>query len=265
MPYATHDGVRLFYETCGSGDPVLLVAGLGRDMDLWDAQRNLLSERFQVLLLDNRGAGRSDAPQGPYTAAQMAADACAVLDHAGVRQAHVVGASLGGFLAQELALRWPDRVRRLALLGTSFGSDRSLRMSETVWRTLADRGPDEEGYLWRVVPLAFSEGWVEAHHDLVAGSIRRRVERPMSHLAWLSQAHAGATFSSYDRLPELPHETLVMAGTADLVVPSPNAWMLSRRIPRARLVLYPGAGHCFFVERPEEVNRDLVAFLEGRP
>ncbi|MBI3268510.1 MAG: alpha/beta fold hydrolase [Planctomycetes bacterium] len=268
MPFATVADVRLRYEVQGEGAPgeapVLLLAGLGRGLDLWDAQAHALARRFRTVLVDNRGVGESDAPPGPYSARQMAADAVAVLDELGIARAHVVGASLGGFLAQEVALGWPERVARLALLGTAFGGDRCRRMAESTWRALAERGGmPYEDYLWRAVPLGFSEKYLERHRDGVARSIRARAARPVSPEAWMAQAYAGATFDASDRLAGLSCPTLVMAGTADIVVPPANAWLLSRAIPGARIALYPGAGHYFFVERAEEVNRDLIAFLEG--
>lgn len=265
MPIATLGGLSLRYEERGAGAPVLLIAGLGRGLDMWEAQAAALAPRFRVVTFDNRGVGGSAAPPGPYTAAQMAEDAVGLLNHLGIERAHVVGASLGGFIAQELALAHPARVRRLALLGSSFGGDRSRRMSAEVWRLMADRdGLSYSEYLERVVPLGFAEEFVAQNREWVARSIAARAAAPpVSAAAWMAQACAGATFTAAERLPGLAPTTLVMTGTADVVVPPANAWLLARAIPDARLVLYPGAGHYFFIERADAVNRDLIAFLEG--
>lgn len=266
MPRARLSAVSLHYEVRGAGAPVLLIAGLGRALDLWEAQVAALASRFRVVAFDNRGVGASDAPPGPYTAAQMARDAVELLDHLDLASAHVVGASLGGFIAQEVALGWPERVRRLALLGTSFGSARCRRMAPEVWQALADRrGATAEEHLRRTVPLGFAPDWVRDHAGELARSIRARAGHPVDPAAWMAQAAAGVTFAAAERLPGLRVPTLVLAGTADIIVPPANAWLLARAIPGARLVLYPGAGHYFFIERADEVNRDLGAFLEEAP
>ena len=143
MAYTTaSDGARLHWETHGSGDPVLLIMGLGSNAHGWHRTIPWLAERYETIAFDNRGTGRSDAPAGEYTIAQMAADTAAVLDAAGHRTAHIVGASLGGMIAQRFALTYPERVRALVLLCTTPGSRSAARASDAVMAGLVSGGED---------------------------------------------------------------------------------------------------------------------------
>ena len=121
MGYASNNGVRIYFEEWGEGEPLLLIMGLGYTLDMWHRLRGPLAENHRVVAFDNRGVGKSDVPEPPYTVAEMATDAIAVLDAVGIRKAHVLGASLGGVIAQEVALSYPDRVISLILGCTSCG------------------------------------------------------------------------------------------------------------------------------------------------
>ena len=139
MPYADNHGTRIYWEERGAGDPLLLIMGLGYTSEMWYRMAPLLSARYRTILYDNRGVGRSDAPEGPYPIATMADDAAAVLDAAGVDRAHVFGVSLGGMIAQELALRYPAPVRSLVLGCTHCGGAQAVPPSEEARKVLAAR------------------------------------------------------------------------------------------------------------------------------
>jgi 3-oxoadipate enol-lactonase len=256
---AHNDGVRLAYELRGTGDPLLLIHGLGYGRWGWRPVTDALAEDFLVALFDNRGIGGSDVPPGPYSVADLAADAVAVLDAAGFERAHVLGTSLGGMVAQELALRRPERVARLVLACTTPGGDRSHPMPAQTVRLMAEApelAPDVA--LRRFVENALSP---TVRPALVEEIMALRLANPPHPSGWKSQAAAGATFDRLAKLEEIEAPTLVLHGTADAVIDCRNSELLAQRIPGARLELFPGRGHLVFWEEPERFVRLVKEFL----
>jgi 3-oxoadipate enol-lactonase len=255
---AISGGVRIAYELRGEGPPLLLVHGLGYARWGWEPVVDGLAERFRVCLFDNRGVGESDVPEGPYSARSMAGDAVAILDDAGFERVHVVGTSLGGMVAQELALSFPERVDRLVLACTTPGV-RGIPMPEETFRLLASASslPLEEA-LRRFVENALAPG-VDA--ALVERIMAHRLASPLDMNGWRAQAAAGMVFDSLDRLGEIRAPTLLLHGTADVVVDSRNSELLAERIPDARLELFAGRGHLFMWEEPERFVRSVIDFL----
>jgi pimeloyl-ACP methyl ester carboxylesterase len=261
---ADADGVALYFEVHGSGSatPLVLVEGLGAATWLWERQVGAFAEAMPVVVYDNRGVGRSDAPEGPYSIGQMADDLAAVLDEVGVERAHVLGASMGGFIAQEFALRYPDRVDRLVLVSTSAGGATHVPMAPDVLaQMMAPPATDDPRALVASrLPLAFTDAFL-ADSATVAHLVDQRLERPQPPHAYQAQLMAGATFDAADRVGQITAPTLVAAADGDLVVPVENARRLAAALPDAELVVYPGLGHQFFVEAPDAFNRDVLAFL----
>ena len=256
--------MKIAWERHGSGPPVLLIHGLGYARWGWEPVLPGLAERFSVVVFDNRGIGQSDAPPGPYTAAEMAGDAIRVLGEAGIERAHVVGTSLGGMVAQELALSCPDRVDRLVLACTTPGGPKAHPMPHVTVALMAEAATLEPAVaLRRFVENALSPRTVEAHPELVERIMGHRLATAQEPLAWAAQAAAGATFDAYDRLAALAAPTLVQHGSEDVVVDPRNADLLVELLPDARLERFPGTGHLFFWEAPERFVSSVVAFLGG--
>lgn len=250
-------GIRLAWQEAGSGPPLLLIQGLGYGAWGWDPVVPGLAERFRVLSFDNRGSGGSDVPPGPYTVAEMAADALEVLDEAGVERAHLVGASLGGMIAQELSVAHPERVDRLVLCCTTPGGARAVPMPEVTVRLFGEAASLEP----RVALRRFVENALAPGQGAVADELfRRRLENPPDPVGWQGQAAAGTTFGGVD-LARVQAPTLVVHGTADNVVDPGNAAKLAGGIAGARLELLDGAGHLLFWERPAEFVRLVSGFL----
>jgi len=206
-----------------------------------------------VILFDNRGIGESDAPPGPYTAAELAADAAQVLDEAGVQRAHVLGTSLGGMVAQELALAAPERVERLVLACTTAGGQESFPMPEQTVKLLTSGAT-----LRQFVENALAP---EPDAEVVERILRHREATAQPLEAWSAQAAAGATFDALDRVAGIAAPTLILHGTEDAVVDSRNAAVLALRIPDARVELFPGCGHLFFWEERERFVEVVTEFL----
>jgi len=256
--------MKIAWDRRGNGAPLLLIHGLGYARWGWEPVLPELAEQFDVILFDNRGIGESDAPPGPYTVAEMAADAVQVLDEAGVARAHVVGTSLGGMIAQELALAYPERVDRLVLACTTPGGQKAHPMPQVTVALMAEAATLEPAVaLRRFVENALAPATVEAHPEIVEQIMAHRLATAQQPAAWAAQASAGATFDAYDRLGALAAPTLVQHGDEDVVVDPRNADLLVELLPDARLERVPGTGHLFFWEAPEQFVASVAAFLEA--
>jgi 3-oxoadipate enol-lactonase len=250
--------VNIKWESTGEGSPLLLIQGLGYGRWGWEPIIPGLAARHRVVDFDNRGIGESDKPEGPYTAAQMAGDALQVLDEAGIEHAHVFGASLGGMIAQELAVTAPERVDTLILGCTTPGGPNAVPMPEVTLRLFAEAPSlPPEVALRRFIENALGEA---PPTELVDELFARRVANPPDQAGWQAQAAAGMGFQGVDA--EITAPTLILAGTADNVVDYRNAELLAARIPGARVELLEGSGHLFFWEQPDECVRILNGFLE---
>ena len=257
MSSAFSNDVRIAYESRGEGPTVLFVHGLGYDRRGWGPLPDLVAEEFRVLLVDNRGVGESDFPPGPYTVAQMAADAVAVLDAAGVERVHVLGVSLGGYIAQEIALSSPDRVDRLVLCSTSCAGPNQHPMPAAGVEAFG-RFPtlEREAGLRLMVENSLGERGVRERPELVEEIYAYRLACAPPIEAWRAQLDAALAFDSYDRLAYIAAPTLVLHGTADTVIDARNGELLAERIPNARLELVPDRGHLLLRE-----EADLIASL----
>jgi pimeloyl-ACP methyl ester carboxylesterase len=248
--------VRIAWEAVGSGPPVVLVHGLGYGRWGWGPVVAPLAERFRVVLLDNRGIGESDVPPGPYTAQELADDVARVLDEAGIVRAHVVGTSLGGMVAQELALGRPERVDRLVLACTTPGGPKAYPLPVETLALMA-----QAPLLPRDVALRRFVENALAGPEHVEEVTALRLANPPDLAGWAAQAAAGTAFDAFDRLGEIDAPTLVLHGTKDVVVDPRNSALLAERIPGARLALFPDCGHLFFWERPERFVELVEEFL----
>jgi 3-oxoadipate enol-lactonase len=262
--HARNGDVRLAYEVRGDGEPVVFVHGLGYDRFGWGPLPGLLARDFQVILFDNRGVGDSDVPDGPYSVAQLAADAVVVLDAAAIDSAHVFGVSLGGYVAQELALSYPARVRKLVLCSTAPGGPRSHPMPAAGLEAFG-RFPtmEREAGLRLMVENSLGEHGVRERPELVEEIHRYRLERGPTLSGWQSQAYAGATFDAYDRAGGISVPTLVLHGGADNVVDPRNGELLAELIPGARLETIDGRGHLMMWEEGERVAAIVKEFLRS--
>ncbi len=258
MPYTISDGIRLYWEEQGEGPPVLLIMGLTFTHDMWFRVLPALASRSRVILFDNRGVGLSEVPPGPYTIRQMARDASAVLDAAGLSSAHVVGASMGGMIAQELALTHPDRVRSLLLACTSHGGllarwPRFVRPRGIKWT-----GSERRERELALAPLLYapSTPMDRIHEDLDV-----RCRSPWSYKGFLNQFSGILLWSSYRRLPSIRVPTLVVHGDCDRLVPYQNGQVVASRIPGARFRLIQDAGHILTTDQPGACKRLMIEFV----
>jgi (E)-2-((N-methylformamido)methylene)succinate hydrolase len=260
MSQVVVDGVRLEYEVHGTGSRVVVLThGLGSALGFWTPHRDALAAHYRVLLWDLRGAGASAAPPGPYDPALFARDLAALLDHVGVPEAHLVGHSGGGVVTQRFALDDPERVRSLVLVSTS---SEVGEQATRAWLRLAD-AVEQRGFGPPGVAEArgFSAAFAAAHPEVVAEVARRT--RAGDPAAYAASARAFASYCWTADLDRVRAPALVLQGLEDALTPPGGSVILSRRLPRSRLVMVPGAGHNLPLEMPTFFTGVVLAFLAG--
>jgi 3-oxoadipate enol-lactonase len=261
LAYAEIDGVKLYWEESGTGEPLLLVQGLGFSSAMWYRIIPALEQRFRVIRYDARGIGRSDVPPGPYTIDLAASDAVAILDAAGVERAHVLGVSLGGIVVQEIALTYPQRVASLMLGCTHPGGDGTTWPDDDVMNMIRSRTTaSPEDAARASIPFAYAP---TTPPDVIEEDIRRRLELPTTAEGYTNQLSGGLGYpGTRERLPKLSMPVLVFTGDLDRMVPPANSDLLAREIPSAKLVVIPGAGHVVFTDAPDAVTDVVISFVD---
>lgn len=254
---------KLWIEQAGQGDPILFISGLGYASWCWAGVRQAFSPRYRAVTFDNRGTGRSEKPAGPYSIPMMADDAARVLDQCGIERAHVVGHSMGGYIAQTLALQHPQRLRALVLVGTGPGGSQATPVpaeTQAAWASAADLSPQE--YARRTMPLSFAPGWTDRHPDEFEQFLHQRLEFPTPSANWRAQFDACVEyFERGVEVEKIRAPTLVIHGRQDRIVPHENGALIARRLPGARFVSLEGIGHLPYLEDPASFERLLREFL----
>jgi 3-oxoadipate enol-lactonase len=262
MPKVRVGDIEMFYVEAGQGEPLVLIMGYGGDHLAWAFQVRALAERCRVITFDNRGAGQTDAPDGPYTTRLMAEDTAGLMDKIGIARAHVLGVSMGGMIAQELALNHPERVRSLHLGCTLARPDGHLKALLAAWRGVRV-GVSHEVALRAFGPWLFAPATYDERPELVEMIVQTALANPYPQIltGFIRQGEAIAGHDTLDRLGKIRCRTLVSVAEDDILVPPRFSRELAGRIPGAVLRVVPGAGHVYFWERPELFNTLSLEFL----
>ncbi len=274
MPTATIRDVELYYEEHGSGEPLLCVMGFATDSTGWLLQVPAFAQRYRTIVFDNRGVGRSAKPTGAYTIHEMADDAAGLLDHLDVDRAHVLGLSMGGMIAQELALRHPHRVRGLVLAATFPEPDVATEEQRKIIFTQMGGSVTEAGemkidftavnplmFFQHLLPLVFNPEFIQNELPKLMQMFAGALQYGFSLEAIMGQMQAIMAHKATDRLSTIAAPTLVLTGDADRLISPANSDVLARSIPGARLVRVPGGSHGFNIEQPDVFNRAVLDFL----
>ena len=267
MPKTTANGIELNYEMQGSGAPLILISGLGYSNWQWHKMVPFLAEHFQVITFDNRGVGLSDKPAGPYTAQLLAADTVGLLDALGIEKAIVAGHSMGGFIAQSIALDFPEKAAKLILCSTNFGGPHHIPVTAEAMKVLTDVTSDALTRFKNGLVVSTAPGWSEKNPDMIQKWIEWRMANPIEPAPYQAQLAIGlglmpeaAAFET--KLPRLNVPTLILSGAHDKVVPPENAALLAGKIANSKVLIFPDAGHFFPIEIAEDASRAIVEFAK---
>lgn len=267
MPFCRCEAVTLYYEVHGEGPPLLLVAGLGGGSWSWYGQVPFFKKRYRTIVFDNRGAGRSSIPAGPYRMAQLAGDARCLLDHLEIDTTYVLGLSMGGMIVQELALVIPRRLQAMFLGCTHAGGASMKPPTRVVMDILINNaGLTQQQVLDKNAPIFFSETCRERQPDVIAAYNRAQLSAPPQPAeAFHAQLAAIRTFDVSARIGQLEIPTMVVTGSEDVLIPPANASTLAELLPRAEAVVIPGAGHALHAECRDRLNHLADGFFQRHP
>jgi pimeloyl-ACP methyl ester carboxylesterase len=268
MPKAHANGIDIYYEIHGSGDPLVLINGLGYDLWMWHKMVPGLAEHFRVIVFDNRGVGQTDKPEGPYTAQMLADDTAGLLEALGIPRAAVLGHSMGGFVAQALVLSRPELVTKLILSATNCGGPNHIPVTPEALAVLTDMEADPIERLRRGIAVSCTPGFAEAHPEIVDEWVAHRVENPILPEPYQAQVAIGMALMSEEacfepRLKEVKVPTLILFGADDKVVPPGNAELLAREIPDCTIKTLPNAGHFYPFDATDAAVLAIVEFLKS--
>jgi len=254
--------IKMGYRTYGNGYPLVMIMGSGSTMKLWEPGLiRTLSSSFKLIVFDNRGVGNTEVGQRPFTIEQFADDTAGLMDALDIQQAHVLGWSMGALIAEEVALRHPDKVNHLVLYAAHCKADLFPPTPE-VMQKLMDRSgtPAEQGM--RFISLLFAPDWPQSHR----GRLKEIFFRPLGKTPVKTVAKQAMAIGTWkgccDRLDQITNPTLVIAGADDVLVPSQNAPYLADKIPNAQLVLFENSGHGLMFQYPDKFSGKVIEFLK---
>lgn len=248
MSIAKVNGININYKVEGRGKPLLMIAGLGSDQNVWMFQTYFFKKHFQVITFDNRGVGESDKPKGPYTTRMMADDTVGLMEHLGLKKAHILGISMGGMIAQEMAINYPERILKLVLGCTYAYVESALNGNHKTaeWDKVVELS--QQVKVGSMVSLAFN---------------KNLCEDSLSKIGFEAQAEACRTHQTLDRLPFIKSPTLVIVGTKDEVFKPISSEVVAKNIRGAKLVKLENGSHSFFIEMREHFNKEVLNFLKN--
>ncbi|MBS3748431.1 MAG: alpha/beta hydrolase [Candidatus Thermoplasmatota archaeon] len=274
MPKKLVNNIKLSYHTIGFGVPIVFIAGLGMDHVCWLYQIPDFQQHYQLILPDNRGMGQSTGSDDQYTTALMADDIAGLLNQLSIDNAHIIGSSMGGMIAQELALRHPEMVNKLLLCSTFAKHPEMITYLKKGLNQLGNRkkndlsefhadsftfGPVYDFFLKQV----FDETYFKMHESMITNTLQRFIQQDLFVETFLKQLHAIFHHDTLDRLSQITADTLVLTGNNDRLVPTNCSKILAEKIPKATLSVIDGATHVFHIEQPELFNHIIHSFLQN--
>ncbi|WP_186438438.1 alpha/beta fold hydrolase [Cohnella terricola] len=254
------NGVNICYESIGEGPPLIGLTGKDSNMDWWHpAIKETLSEKNRFVMLDHRGTGRSDAPTEAYSISDMAKDVIGLMNALDIEKAHILGQSMGGMIAQELAIEFPSRVGKLILCSTTCGVKRvppSLRMLKWLMRKNVAFSPQD------TLNMLYSKTYIQEHPAMIASFVARMRIAPSNPRSMEIHKQASKSFDSYRRLGRISAQTLIIHGEDDWVFRQKHARILNRHIPDSQLILFPHAGHGVFAQEHRKALGEIRRFID---
>ena len=253
----------MYYEIHGEGFPLVMISGTANDVNWWIPEIiESHSQNFKTIIFDNRGAGRTDKPDIPYSIRMMADDTVGLIDALNIEKAHVLGVSMGGFIAQEIAINYPERFEKFVLCCTHCGGSKQvLPSNEIIQMMMNNRKKTPEELINEILSHCFTDDFSKNNPDFIASYKQRVMEFVIPLDSFQRQKQANMGFNSGVRLRKINASTLIMHGKEDVNVPPENAEILAKRIPNAKLVMLDNAGHFLFQPDPEKAINTINDFL----
>jgi 3-oxoadipate enol-lactonase len=264
MPIATTENVNIYYEIIGQGEPLVMIRGISSNVDHWYEQVPVLSKKYQLLVFDNRGIARSSDPDGAFSTRDMAADTVGLMEAVGIKKAHVLGYSMGGMIAQEMALTYPEKVNGLILVATDCGISLRIKAKPEFSRLFSEMirlGTNEAKKA--AACCLFAKQTFETRPDIIQRYTEVSLRFPASQKTFGRQWAAITQHDACNRLAKISSPTLVITGSEDELIPPANAKVMAQRIPVAQMISIDGGGHQFLIEQPEAFNEAVISFLDG--
>ncbi|MGD9397283.1 MAG: alpha/beta hydrolase [Candidatus Thorarchaeota archaeon] len=267
LPYATAGDVDIYYEIHGPPEapPLVLIGGWASYRWIWFRQIPSLMQKFRCVVFDNRGAGQSSKPDYPYTMEMLAADTIGLMDELHIKDAHILGISMGGLVAQQIAFSNPERVRSLILVATHFGGSNHVPIPDKVQALLVAL-PTETISLKQARDMrykaTFSSQFLEENKELMKQIDEWVQKHPAPLFAQVHQASATAGFDAEESVKEITAPTLILHGANDFTILPRNSELLAERIPNSKLRFIDGAAHFVIVEKYEEFNHEVMTFID---
>ena len=265
MPKANVNGININYKVQGQGEPLIMISGLNSDHSSWKSQTGLFKKYFRTITFDNRGVGKSDKPAGPYTIKMMTDDTIGLMDHLNIEKAHVLGVSMGGMIAQELAINHPERVDKLVLGCTFARRDGTSGFSSEMNKALEayERSSRDEASLRRFASVSMPLTINKWSYRVFIIPLMKIAFRFSSQKGVAEQLEAVSAHDAADRLGMIKASTLVITGTEDRVIKPISSEVIASLVPNAKLVKVLGGGHNFYAEMRGEFNREVLDFLRN--
>ena len=260
MPKVKVNGVNINYEVHGEGEPVVLIGGLGSQMQSWATQVPIYSKHYKILVFDNRGSGLSDKPEEGYTTSDMADDTACLMDELGIKSAHIVGKSMGGMIGQWLAINHPDKVGKLVMGCSSASRDEVGNQILKMGREIATNMGIKAVWLMALY-LGYTREYIEENIENIKDVMESVPEDSDALKGYLGQSYACEIHNTLDKLNNISSPTLVMLGETDLIASPRRSKVLAEKIPNAELKVFSGVGHGFWRERQQEVDKLVLDFL----
>ena len=264
MPIAKTENVNIYYEIIGQGEPLVMIRGISSNVDHWYEQVPVLSKKYQLLVFDNRAIARSSDPGGSFSTRDMAADTAGLMEAVGIKKAHVLGYSMGGMIAQEIALAYPEKVNGLILVATDCGISLRVKAKPKFSRLFSEMirlGTNEVKKA--AAGCLFAKQTFETRPDIIQRYTEVSLRFPASQKTLSRQWAAITQHDACNRLPKISSPTLLITGSEDELIPPQNTEVMAQRIPGAQMISIDGGGHLFLVEQPEAFNEALIGFLDG--
>ncbi|KAF0191909.1 MAG: alpha/beta hydrolase, partial [bacterium] len=256
---------EIYYEVYGQGEPLILIPGFATGLWIWYHQIPIFSKSYKTIVFDNRGVGRSTRAIYPYSMQMMADDVANLMDLLKIKKANILGASMGGFIAQEFALKYPEKTINLILCCTSFGGKNHVPPStKTLLAMSSFQDPNSEERVRKNLQFAFAQDFQESSEKEMEKIVNLRLANPIITSAYLSQLQAAITFDIERQLANLEIPTLIVTGDKDLMVPPENSYNLAKTIPNSKLAVVDGIGHSVFIESPIVFNQLVNDFLSSQ-